>query len=98
MCGRLEQILAGGGSAAVHFANWDQDATAVERAYWASDPAEVRGEVDFAFKRAALAFERPRGKQWGWRAIRSNGSEFTAETLGQYFVHDLLHHLWDVRG
>lgn len=98
MRGRLEQILAGDGSAPVHFANWDQDATAVEQAYWASDPAVVRGEVDHAFERAALAFERPSGEQWGWRAIRSNGSEFTAETLGQYFVHDLLHHLWDVRG
>ena len=28
--------------------------------------------------------------------VRSNGSEFTVLTLGQYGLHDLRHHLWDV--
>ena len=27
---------------------------------------------------------------------RSNGSVFTVETLGRYFLHDVLHHLHDV--
>ncbi|HET6968280.1 MAG TPA: DinB family protein, partial [Ornithinibacter sp.] len=27
---------------------------------------------------------------------RSDGSEFTVLTLGQYGLHDLAHHLWDV--
>jgi hypothetical protein len=98
MRGRLEQILAGEGVAPVHFANWDQDAAAVEGAYWRSDPDEVRAEVERAFEAAARAFDRPRREQWQWLGIRSDGSVFTAETLGQYFVHDLLHHLWDVRG
>lgn len=98
MRGRVDQILAGGGVAPVHFANWDQDATAVEKEYWASDPAQVRHEVGRAFEAAALAFERPRREQWRWVGVRSNGSVFTAETLGRYFVHDLLHHLWDVKG
>lgn len=98
MGGRLEQILAGGGTDMVRFANWDQDAAAVEHAYWASDPATVRGELGRAFERAAAAFERPRREEWQWKGLRSNGAEFTAETLGQYFVHDLLHHLWDVQG
>lgn len=97
MRGRVEQILAGGGGEPVHFANWDQDATAVEKAYWASDPTEVRGEVERAFEQAADAFERPQGEQWERRAIRSNGAEFTATTLGQYFLHDVVHHLWDVK-
>ena len=29
--------------------------------------------------------------------LRSDGSEFTVLTLGQYFLHDLAHHLVDVR-
>ncbi|MHB8274233.1 MAG: hypothetical protein ACYDC9_05635 [Dermatophilaceae bacterium] len=29
---------------------------------------------------------------------RSNGSVFTIETLGQYILHDVAHHLHDVRG
>lgn len=27
---------------------------------------------------------------------RSNGSVFTVRTLGQYFLHDVVHHLHDV--
>jgi hypothetical protein len=29
---------------------------------------------------------------------RSNGSVFTVETLGKYFLHDLEHHAHDVAG
>ena len=36
----------------------------------------------------------PRGSGAG---VRSNGSEFTVLTLGRYGLHDLAHHLWDVR-
>ena len=98
MRGRVEQILAAGGGEPVRFANWDQDATAIEKAYWSADSEVVRGEVERAFEQAAAAFDRPAGEQWSWRAIRSNGSEFTTLTLGQYLVHDLVHHLWDVKG
>ncbi|WP_353354742.1 DinB family protein [Intrasporangium sp. DVR] len=97
MRGRVEQILAGGGETA-QFANWDQDATAQEKAYWRADPAEVRRELEVAFAAAAAAFARPTREQWSWPGLRSNGSPFTVETLGRYFVHDILHHLWDVRG
>ena len=37
------------------------------------------------------------GEQWDRPGVRSNGSEFTVLTLGQYGLHDLAHHLWDVR-
>lgn len=95
MTGRLEQIIAGGGEL-VTFADWDQDATAVERQYWRSDPEVVAREVADAFERAATAYGRPSGTQWEWPALRSNGSRFTARTLALYFVHDVRHHLWDV--
>jgi hypothetical protein len=35
---------------------------------------------------------------WGRIGLRSNGSRFTVATLGQYFVHDVVHHLADVNG
>jgi len=28
--------------------------------------------------------------------VRSNGSQFTVETLAVYFLHDVEHHLYDV--
>lgn len=98
MQARLEQILAGEGVAPVHFANWDQDAAAVEQRYWASDPATVRTELERAFEAAAVAFERPRSHEWDWVGIRGDGHAFTALSLGRYLVHDLVHHLWDVKG
>jgi len=96
MRGRIEQILDGGGQL-VQFANWDQDATANEKQYWRSDPDVVAREVTDAFEAAAAAYDRPQGEQWDWPALRSNGSRFTATTLAQYFVHDVQHHLWDVK-
>jgi hypothetical protein len=97
MRGRIEQIIAGGG-AVVRFANWDQDATANEKQYWRADPQVVEREVAHAFEAAAAAYDRPTEEQWQWQALRSNGSQFTARTLAQYFLHDVQHHLWDVNG
>jgi hypothetical protein len=34
---------------------------------------------------------------WGRRGTRSNGDVFTVESLGRYHLHDVVHHLWDVR-
>ena len=36
--------------------------------------------------------------QLGRKGRRSNGSEFTVASLSQYFLHDVVHHLWDVTG
>ena len=32
----------------------------------------------------------------GRRGLRSNGDEFTVESLGRYHLHDVVHHLHDV--
>jgi hypothetical protein len=96
MAGRLEQILDGGGQV-VRFADWDQDATALAKEYWRTDGDVLRGELHDAFEAAAATFQRPVGDEWGWPALRSNGSEFTAGTLAVYFAHDIRHHLWDVK-
>lgn len=78
------------------FANWDQDATALEKRYWESDPATVSTEIMVVAGEAAQAFDNVEDDQWSRTGRRSNGSAFTVETLGRYFVHDLVHHLHDV--
>ena len=35
---------------------------------------------------------------WARTGRRSGGAVITIQTLGQYFLHDLTHHLHDVRG
>jgi hypothetical protein len=93
MDGRLQLMLAEDGA---EFDNWDQDATAVEDDYVSQDPATVATELAIAASMVADRFDGVTGDQWSHRGVRSNGSVFTVETLGQYMAHDLVHHVWDV--
>jgi len=78
------------------FPNWDQDATALEDRYDQQDPAVVADELAEAGETIAAAFDAV-GERWDRTGRRSNGSVFTVGTLGQYFLHDVVHHLHDVR-
>lgn len=77
------------------FPNWDQDGTAVENAYDAQDPEAVVVELVEAAADAAAIYAVV--KDWERRGFRSNGSIFTIASLGRYHLHDVVHHLWDVR-
>jgi hypothetical protein len=80
------------------FENWDQDATAEAQRYGEQDPALVAVGLRDAGDDVAAVFDAVPAEAWSRRGLRSNGSEFTVESLGQYFVHDVVHHLHDVRG
>lgn len=79
------------------FANWDQDETAVAERYDLQQPDQVAPELLEEAHRVAATYEGVRGAAWQRRGRRSNGSEFTIDTLGRYHLHDVVHHLWDVR-
>ena len=34
--------------------------------------------------------------QWSRTGTRSDGVDFTVETFAVYFVHDPIHHAWDI--
>lgn len=78
------------------FANWDQDAAAVEGDYFHQDPATVAGEYAREAEATAEAFDAVAGEQWQRPGRRSNGSTFTVETFAVYFLHDIEHHVHDV--
>ncbi len=80
------------------FANWDQDATAMETHYDEQQPAVVSEELAAAGEVVARVFDDVAPDCWDRTGRRSNGSTFTVATLGQYFLHDVVHHLHDVRG
>lgn len=84
------------GQDAPEFENWDQDQTAVADRYGEQDPAVVSAELSESAAAASRAFADVEGEQWERTGLRSNGSLFTVLTLGQYFLHDLTHHLGDV--
>jgi len=79
------------------FANWDQDATAVEKRYGDQDPATVEVELIEAADAVAGRYATVAADQWQRPGRRSNGSGFTVESLGRYHLHDVVHHLYDVR-
>ena len=91
--GRLELMLAHEDPL---FENWDQDATALADRYDLQDPAVVAEELVASGEATAAAFEAVGDDEWERTGRRSNGSFFTVRTLGQYFLHDVVHHLHDV--
>jgi DinB superfamily len=80
------------------FANWDQDETAVADRYGEQDPATVARELQDAGTTLAAHFDQVRPDQWERPGRRSDGAAFTVATFARYFVHDPVHHLWDVTG
>jgi hypothetical protein len=78
------------------FANWDQDATAVEEHYDEQDPATVAGELVAAAAAVADRYAGVTGDQWLRTGRRSDGARFTVTSLGRYHLHDVEHHLYDV--
>jgi hypothetical protein len=80
------------------FDDWDQDRAAVEKDYATADPAAVGDELAAAGERIAASFAGVPKERWDRTGTRSNGSEFTVLTFAQYFLHDVVHHLHDVKG
>ncbi len=79
------------------FANWDQDETAVAERYDLQDPAQVTDELMAAATKLADLYTTVEGDQWHRPGMRSDGSPFTVDSFGRYVLHDLVHHLVDVR-
>lgn len=79
------------------FANWDQDRAAIEGDYASEDPAELVVQLVESAADVAAAYQQVPDSAWGRTGVRSNGAAFTIESLGRYHLHDLVHHVWDVR-
>jgi len=80
------------------FAYWNQDETAVNNRYSEQDPEVVADELEAAAQRFVARIQSITPEQYSRHGIRSDGAEFTVATLLQYFLHDVIHHLWDVTG
>ena len=79
------------------FANWDQDRTALDERYAEQRPGPVAAQLAAAAAEAAGVYDGVAAGDWGRTGRRSNGSVFTIGSLAAYHLHDIVHHLWDVR-
>ena len=93
--GRLIQML---NEDTPTFANWNQDETAIQERYSEQDPEVVAEQLEAAAQRFIARIQSLTPEQYTRRGIRSDGTEFTVATFLQYFLHDVIHHLWDVTG
>jgi hypothetical protein len=80
------------------FPNWDQDQAAAADRYHAQDPATVADELTAAADALSLSFSSVDSTQWARKGRRGDGAAFTVETFARYFIHDPIHHLYDVTG
>jgi hypothetical protein len=80
------------------FPNWDQDETAVTSRYAEQDPAVVATALRAAAAALASRLSRVCGDEWQRTGRRSDGADFTIESFARYFIHDPVHHLFDVTG
>ena len=79
-----------------HFANWDQDVTAVEKRYADQVPAIVGPTLVASAYAVGDVYASVSGDSWDRQGVRSDGAVFTIATLGRYHYHDVYHHLHDV--
>jgi hypothetical protein len=79
------------------FENWDQDRTAEEGRYGEQLPAIVGPTLVAAAYAIGDLYASVPPLSWHRRGRRSDGREFTVESLARYQLHDVVHHLHDVR-
>jgi hypothetical protein len=79
------------------FASWDQEDAATEGRYAEQDPAEVSAALVALASSAARLIDGIGGRQWQREGTRGDGARFTVTSLIAYYVHEVTHHLWDVR-
>lgn len=92
---RLSRILAEDNPV---FDNWNQDESALVERYGKQDPEVVADELEEQAQSLVAAIRSIRPDQLSRRGRRTDGAEFTVASLLQYFLHDVVHHLWDVTG
>jgi hypothetical protein len=80
------------------FPNWDQDATAIADRYAEQDPARVSDELTAAAGQLAADLAAVPVGGWQRTGTRGDGATFTVESFVRYFIHDPVHHLYDVTG
>lgn len=77
------------------FKDWDQEEAARKGDYATQDPAKVAYDLASKAGKYADLLDRLDNDEWDKQGMRSDGAEFTVESLARYMLHDVEHHLWD---
>lgn len=80
------------------FDSWDQDEAAIAGDYADQDPDRVADELAQAAESFVARVGALEESQWERVGRRGDGVVFTVTGFVRYFLHDVIHHLWDVTG
>jgi SAM-dependent methyltransferase len=79
------------------FDNWDQDSSAEQGRYAEQLPSIIGPTLVAAAYAIGDLYDSVPPLSWQRRGRRSDGHTFTIESLARYQLHDVVHHLHDVR-
>lgn len=77
------------------FKDWNQEDAAASGSYAEQDADKVAYALASNAGKVADVLDRVSGDDWAKRGLRSDGAEFTVESIARYLLHDVEHHLWD---
>ncbi|HEY2880517.1 class I SAM-dependent methyltransferase [Nocardioides sp.] len=80
------------------FDNWDQDSSAEQGRYADQLPSIIGPTLVAAAYAIGDLYDSVPPLSWQRPGRRSDGHTFTIESLARYQLHDVVHHLHDVRG
>jgi DinB superfamily len=78
------------------YPNWDQDASAITDRYEEQEPSEAVARLTTAAEALAVRLEDIAPADYERRGRRSDGAQFTVDSIARYMIHDPIHHVWDV--
>ena len=79
------------------FRDFNQAQAAIDGDYANADADHVAYALALNAGKVADVLDRVSDDEWDRLGIRSDGVEFSVETLSRYMLHDVAHHLWDAR-
>jgi hypothetical protein len=77
------------------FESWDPDGAA--KAYAGRSPQQAATLLQGASNRLGDVFDSLAPHLWDRTGLRGDGTPFTVLSISRYFMHDNLHHLFDVQ-
>ena len=78
------------------FENWDQDASANDDRYEEQAPVTVISELQGNAAQLADRLDDLTPPEWLRRGRRSDGANFSVDSISRYMIHDTIHHVVDV--
>lgn len=75
--------------------SWDPDAAAKTGDYASQDPAQIAWDLASNAGKLADVLDRVGGDEWEKEGLRTDGAEFTVESIARYMLHDVEHHIFD---